>query len=584
MRATLLTVLFLLISVADAFSQTLPGTGTDQAQVAPVPEDSLGRRTPRGTVNGFIKAVADQNYYRASQYLQLGRSQKKASERERIVKTFQRLLDQSGNIMPNSWISNKTTGRTDDDLSAGVDMVGSVTSNSGEINLYIENREADDAPAIWQFTSGTVNEIAAVHIEETFLDRALPQVLKEKMLGGVPIGHWLSVVLLIAAAYLFSWAVVALVCFSLQKTWLRGGKGNVSAFMHAVRLPARLYLAIWVFLAFSRDAGISIIVRQRLSSVTIIIGIIAFLIFLWRLSDLVGSYSQHKLTQRGRVSAISVILFLKRTARVAIVVFGFIGILGAIGIDITAGLAALGIGGIALALGAQKTVENLVGSVMLIADQPIRVGDFCKVGDISGTVEQIGMRSTTMRTGQRTLVTIPNGDLAASRIENYAHRDRFLFDPVFEFRTETTPDQVRFLLVELRSVLYAHPMVDPNPAKVRFTSFGQPSVKIEVWSYINAASFDDFQEVQEDLLLHMMEVIERSGTSVALPSRTLYHSQDSGISKERNAKISKKVTKWKQEGNLQLPKFDEKKIAALRGTLPYPPEGSAGAKEDTGQE
>src|SRR5690606_23005857 len=135
-----------------------------------------------------------------------------------------------------------------------------------------------------------------------------------------------------------------------------------------------------------------------------------------------------------------------RAAKIAIVALGIIWILGAIGVDITTGLAALGIGGLALALGAQKTIENFVGSVTLITDQPIRVGDFCSVAGTTGTIEKIGMRSTRIRTLDRTVVTIPNGEFSSSKIENYAHRDRFWFHPVIGLRYETTPDQIRYLL------------------------------------------------------------------------------------------------------------------------------------------
>lgn len=130
-------------------------------------------------------------------------------------------------------------------------------------------------------------------------------------------------------------------------------------------------------------------------------------------------YTRGRMNRSGRISAVSAVLFLSRTTKVAIVIIGIIAILGIIGVDVTAGLAALGIGGIALALGAQKTIENFVGSVSLIADQPLRVGDYCRVDDIKGTVESIGMRSTTLRTSARTIVTIPNGQLSASKIENY---------------------------------------------------------------------------------------------------------------------------------------------------------------------
>lgn len=166
----------------------------------------------------------------------------------------------------------------------------------------------------------------------------------------------------------------------------------------------------------------------------------------------------------GQVSALSAMRFFRRGAKAALAAIALMAILETLRFDITAGLAALGIGGLALALGAQKTVENLVGSLTLIADRPVRIGDYCSFGDSSGTVEDIGMRSTRIRTLDRSIITVPNGQFSSLQLTNYAFRDKFLFSPVLKLRYETSADQIRYLLVELRALLYGHPLVDPASA------------------------------------------------------------------------------------------------------------------------
>src|SRR5690606_25692885 len=138
----------------------------------------------------------------------------------------------------------------------------------------------------------------------------------------------------------------------------------------------------------------------------------AILLLAWRLIDVIADGLLSRMTRRANMGALSAIMFFRRSLKVLLVALGTISVLDIIGFDVTTGLAALGIGGIAIALGAQKTVENLVGGLSLILDQPVRVGDFCKVGDTLGTIEQIGMRSTRIRTLDRTMVVIPNGDLS----------------------------------------------------------------------------------------------------------------------------------------------------------------------------
>jgi MscS family membrane protein len=544
-------------------------------------KDSLGRDNPRDAVNGYLKAMSDRNYMRASRYLNLKRTQQRQAERERIAKVLQRLLDQGGSLYAPTLLSNKETGRTDDDLAGDTDMVGSVTINGETIDLFVENISKDNEPAVWLFSRETVNTIAAVTTDQELLvDRILPQVLQDRLLAGVPLGHWIAVVILIAIAYLVSWGIIELIILLIKLFWAKARKEPTKTVVRAFSLPFRLYIAVWVFLALSQQVGISIIVRQKFSAITVAIGIIAILILLWRLADLISVVAKNKMSRHGHISAISIILFLRRTAKVALIVLGIIAILSAIGVDVTAGLAALGIGGLALALGAQKTIENFVGSVTLITDQPLRVGDFCKVGDISGTVEQIGMRSTKIRTGERTVVTIPNGDLSASRIENFAHRDRFLFAPTLELRADSTPDQVRYLLVELRALLYSHPMVNPDPAKVRFTGLGTSSLKLEVWAYIEAPGFDQFQEAQEDILLRIMDIVAASGTDFAFPSQTLYMARDKGISEEKANEAAETVRNWRENEELQLPSFDIDKINEIKNSIKYPPEGSVLHKKD----
>lgn len=208
---TAVIVLCLLPFTAEAQLLTAPKDKTEEAPKAE--PDSLGRRTPQGTVNGFIKAIAEQDYLKASQYFVLSkRSYRKQKERIRIAQAFEQLLDRNGDINASSMISNKETGKTDDDLATGVDMVGTITTNKTLINLYVENQSEDEKPALWLFSAETVNAIANADTgDETFLDRILPETLKERKLGGVPVGHWLVVVVMIVVAYVISWGIISII-------------------------------------------------------------------------------------------------------------------------------------------------------------------------------------------------------------------------------------------------------------------------------------------------------------------------------------------------------------------------------------
>ncbi len=547
---TFLALLVLTVTTP-AQGQLLPTDTTESTPAAAPswPEDSLGRRTPRGAVEGFIQAVASENYGKATGYLSRDSLLHNARDGEVLAMSMQRLLDQSGNLYPYSFISDKPAGRTDDGLAPNLERVGTATVRGETLELMLEVTEDPDGGPIWKFSSQTLQRVPAVAEAEAvapLVDKVTPAVLEGKKWSGVPVGQWLSVLLLAVAAYLLAWLVTRTLLYLIPLLWRKARKEPTAGIVKAFALPLRMYLAVSLFLVTSQQVGISILLRQRFATITFVVAVAAVLLLLWRLIDAVTQFSERRLTYRNNMAGVTAVLFVRRSVKIALVVLGLIIFLGSFGFDVSTAIAALGIGGIALALGAQKTVENFVGSVTLIADHPVRVGDFCKVGDVLGTVEQIGMLSTRIRTLARTIVTVPNRELSSLQIENYALRDRFWFHPTFGLRFETTPDQLRYLLVELRAVLHAHPKVDPDPARVRFIEIGAGSLNLEIFAYVHAIDFDQFLEVQEELYLRMMDVIAASGTGFAFPSQTLYVARDQGLSEDKAAAAEELVRKWRE--------------------------------------
>jgi small-conductance mechanosensitive channel len=243
-------------------------------------------------------------------------------------------------------------------------------------------------------------------------------------------------------------------------------------------------------------------------------------------------------------------------------------------------LAGFGIGGIAFALAAQPTLQNLLSGFTIYADRPLSVGDFCRFGDKMGTVEEIGLRSTRLRTLDRTVVSVPNSQFLDMELENFARRDRFLFTTMLGLRYETTPDQLRFVLVELRKLLIAHPMVVAEPMRVRFAGFGAHSLDVEVFSYVLASDMDSFAAIREDLLLRIMATVDAAGTQFAFPSVTHYAAVDDEPDHARVAEAEAAVQDWRASGDLPFPDFEWQSKAELSGSLDYPPEGSVLRRDD----
>jgi MscS family membrane protein len=266
---------------------------------------------------------------------------------------------------------------------------------------------------------------------------------------------------------------------------------------------------------------------------------------------------------------------INRLGKVAVVIVSALLLLHLSGVNLTAVLTGLGLGGIAIAFAAQKTLENLFGGIMVISDKPIQVGDFCRAGEFTGVVEDIGLRSTRLRTLERTMVSIPNGQLATMSLENFTLRDRIRFLHVVGLRYETTADQLRYVLAEIRRLLYEHSKVDSTDARVRFVRFGSSSLDLEVLAYVLVTDYPAFLGIQEDLLLRIMDIIEASGTSVAFPSQTTYFVEDRGLNHARGQEASTKVQTWREHSDLPFPDFPVEKIAEFDGAIEYPPAGSA---------
>jgi len=265
----------------------------------------------------------------------------------------------------------------------------------------------------------------------------------------------------------------------------------------------------------------------------------------------------------------------ERILKAVIFGFGVLAILGNLGFNMSTALAGLGIGGLAIGFGAQQTIANLFGGVAVLWDEVFRVGDVCRFGDRTGVVEDIGLRSTRIRTDERTLVAIPNGTVASINLENLSRRDKILFTTKLGLRPESKADHVRFVLAEIRRLLYSHAKVETKSVRVRLTDISGSSLSVEVFAYILTRDFNEFAAIREDLLLRIMDVLEDSGGGLALPSQTLYLSRDAGVEKDKAENAVKKIADLRDGKQLPFPDFHADDISQFKGSIEYPQSESA---------
>jgi MscS family membrane protein len=255
------------------------------------------------------------------------------------------------------------------------------------------------------------------------------------------------------------------------------------------------------------------------------VAIVTTLSVLWtafRGIDLARSVLERRSWAIDRPSSRSLLSIGARFAKVTVLVIAGIVALAQLGVSVASLVAGLGIGGLAVALGAQKTLENLFGALSIGVDQPMREGDFVKIYDFVGTVERIGLRSTRIRTLDRTVITVPNGELANQRIESFTVRDRLRLAMTIGLVYATTSQQMRAILAELEAILRRHPKVGQDSIVVRFKQLGASSLDIELVALFETTDWNEFQLIRQDLLLAFMAAVEQHGSAIALPTQTIH--------------------------------------------------------------
>lgn len=513
----LASLLLLLTFAVPASAQLLPEPEAEEA----VASDPFARETPRGTVTGLLNALASQNYARAAEFFDLDSERDGADDRgAELARLLQAALDSGGSLLPFGALSNETEGNTDDSLPPDQERVGLI--ETGGAPILLSQSEGPDGVPIWQISDETIELLVSRAPDADEL--ASPQEGGGILLAGAPLEDWALLVGIAAGSFFLFWLISAGILALMRAVAPNREESAIYRLAFAALPPISLFLAVLGFQIWASSIEASIVARQILLRY---IGIVAWIALAWfslRLVDAIARVMIARMERRERRQAASIVTLIRRAVKLLLLAVAFVAILDTFGFDVTTGIAALGIGGIALALGAQKTIENLVGSISVVADKPVQVGDFCRVGDVVGTVEDVGIRSTRIRTLERTVVTIPNGDFSSREIENYAKRDRFLFNPTIGVEYGISAAKLREGVEIIEQVLLDHTLVENDGA--RFAHFGTSSLDIEVWSYIIVSDYAESRLIRQELLLAIFERLEAAGLAIAFPTRTVHLIRD----------------------------------------------------------
>jgi MscS family membrane protein len=517
-----------------------------------LPTDALGRGTPYGTVFGFLQAAQSGNYSIAEQYLQLSAARRQ-SEGETLARNLKVVMDRAyAGSLKN--VSTQPEGMPQEGVPPGRQKLGSMSSGDVEADLELVRVSDPSVGKIWLISSDTLEKIPELYdqVEARQVETRLPPWVVKHQLAGMPLWQWLALLLIIPVAAAAAWLLLAV--FEIPVRWWarRRAQAELGPW-YMVSGPAWLLVGTAIHRILAHYLGMPLLQRHYYVQVTTVAVIIGANWILWRVIRWFLQRMRSRALAHGHSGTGSLMLLGERIIKAIVVVMAIFFILGVLGFNLSTALAGVGIGTLAVGFGAQQTIANLFGGVSVLGDEVIRVGDVCKFGDRTGTVEDIGLRSTRVRTEERTLLAIPNGTVATINVENLSRRDKILFKTVLGLHPETAPDQVRVVLAEIRNVLGKQPKIEASTARVRLTEVTPTAINAEIFCYVLTRDFDVFATAREQLLLGIMKFVEESGTNLAAASQTLYLGGDPASKKKIDAAVSPATSTVAEPADRQLP-------------------------------
>jgi MscS family membrane protein len=522
------------------------------AVAAPVAStDRLGRQTPRSSLISFLKYEASGDNATSARFLQIPPGQ----NLEELTKEVRKLYPYfQGSV---NLLSDDPNGSVDAGLPPGQVRAGVITVDGVSADVILAQVNDPFAGRIWLVSQATLERIPDLYArleseKPTEASRIRLTLLSGPVLLGMSSTQWLCWLLSIPFSWFLAWLSTYLLS-APRRAWYRLRKVHFfSIWDSPLGMPLRCMIAVLLhgFFVYMLDPPL----LYRIYYVRFLAAVLAGCIG-WLASRLSDQGFNHALNQSRahRRGGESILILMQRMNRVGILVIALAVALALLGLNVTAAITGLGIGGLAVALAAQKTLENLIGGISLLLDKAIQVGDFCKIGDRLGTVEDIGLRSLKLRTLDQNLLVVPNGALAQMQFENMKARPKLLISQSFSLRIETRLEQLRFVLESVQTMLNEEPAIESGTSRVRVTGFSGAAFDMELFAFGKTSDWTELTAIRQDVLLKIAAIVEAAGTRFAAPTRLTYQSEDPGLDMDRANDIVRQVTELRANNAFPFP-------------------------------
>jgi MscS family membrane protein len=522
----LIATLLLLIWATSVQAQE-DQTATETVAVAvPVnankgPEDALNRGTPRGSAIGFLEACSKFDFEKAAEYLDLRNLPPDVEMLggPELARQLNHILSRSVWLDDYS-VSDNPQGAKGDNLPDYRDQLVVIKTKDGDEHpIWLQKVRRGDGEQIWKVSNRSVALVPELYDEFSFspaVERIRKWFPEDSSFLGVEAFKWF-IMLCVAA---ICWPLLWLLGVMLSRLF-SSPKKEIYPLVRKVFTGPMVLIAILITEGIVlNELGAGAYAQMIMDANTL--GTIAIVWFFWAVINLFKKFKQNKLLERDRPGAAKLLQPMTTLLKLLIVIFGLLFWLNNVGINITTVLAGLGVGGLAVALALQKPIEDMMGALTIFSQAPIRVGDLCKYGNVHGIVEDIGLRTTRVRTLTNTVVSIPNSRIAYTEVENLSYREKIRYWPTLRLRYDTSARQIAEIRDRITELLLGHEQVHDDPVRTRFTDFDEDAILIKVHCFLKTTDFSTSLEIGEELNLAIMEIVQKAGARFALPGRSIY--------------------------------------------------------------
>lgn len=538
--------------------------------------------SPLTSLIALKQALENSDYATAAKYFDLrklpqGYSKEDTNELIRklvIVWTQQNLLDVST-------ISDAPAGNENDGLPEGFDLLGQLQSKSGTIDVYFQHIQQREGSS-W-FKKGErywkISNDAILKTPELWEEFGYPEYI-EQLSSYLPkfsifgMQNWQATILGFAIVLL--WLVTGLIRTVLLKI-VSYSERYRDITQRLIRVPVRMFMFFSGIEYTTLNLGLSL--KSRIWVDSGIIWQIALTFLYFGIIEFIATV--YAARSKKHQYSLALIRPLVTTLKIFVFIYMVLSWMQASGYNITTAMTGLGIGSLALAMASKATLENVIGAVTLLVAKPVKPGDFCTFGSVSGVVEEIGLRTTRIRTKDRKVVHVPNSVVASENISNNAEVERRLFKKQLFLSLQTTPDQLRQLLINFRKLLISHPQVMEKSLRVRFEDIGRDAFVFGFNAFIDTDSKSIYREVQEDLNLSILEILQEHGIRLAVPEQRITIAQETELPTTHASDAETYISELKENNILPFPNFTAEEVNELLNTKSYPPVGSPEAAANT---